>query len=135
MIASEVVFTVSIEKIVGTRFSSLSKSETSVGLLLIATKQEKRELGFSLLEPSCPKLSIRGFTDLKKISQNWEPKSSHSYLLRTEEIVLRHKDLRSLNCFTAMFVCNMGKKNASLISTTPKKKKVHRPDQQKSRSN
>lgn len=112
MIASEVVFTVRIENIVGTRLSSLSKSETSVGLLLIVTKQEKRELGFSLLEPSCLKLSIKGFTDLKKISQNWEPKSWHSYLLRTEEMVFRHKDLKSLNWFTAVFVCNMEKQQS-----------------------
>lgn len=105
IIASEAVLTVRIEKILGTRLSSLCNNRNIVGLLLIATKHEKSELGFSLLEPSCLKLSIKGFTDLKKISQKSEPKSWESYLLSTTEIIFKHTDLASLYCLIDMLLC------------------------------
>lgn len=75
MMASDAVLTVKMEKIVGTRFASLINRESSMGLRLIAIKHEKSELGLSLLDPSCLKLSIRGFTEIKKMSQKSEPKS------------------------------------------------------------
>lgn len=67
--ASDAVETVRIEKISDRRFLSLLKSDTSFLLLLIAIKQEKSALGFSLLEASCLKPSIKGFTEAKKRSQ------------------------------------------------------------------
>jgi hypothetical protein len=75
IIASEAVGIVNIEKILGARFFSLNRNGTRWELLLIAKKHENNELGFSLLEPSCLKLSIKGFTDLKNNSQNSSPKS------------------------------------------------------------
>jgi len=38
-------------------------------------KQANNELGFSLLEASCVKHLIRGFTEEKKILQKFSPKS------------------------------------------------------------
>lgn len=74
-IASEADLTLSIENISGTRFVFLLSSDTSLWLLLIATKQENNELGFSLLEPSCLKPSTKFFTDAKNRSQNSQPNS------------------------------------------------------------
>lgn len=98
-IASEAVVTVGIEKMSGTRDSSRHKKVTRLGLLLIDKKHVNNELGFSLLEPSCLKLLINGFTAEKNRSQNSEPSSQSSYFLRTRSIIFRHKDLNSLNCF------------------------------------
>jgi len=70
----EAVFTVKIEKIAGTRLFDPS-SGANVGLQLIAMKQANNELGFSLLEASCVKHLIRGFTEEKKILQKFSPKS------------------------------------------------------------
>jgi hypothetical protein len=82
-IASEAVVTVRIEKMSGTRDSSRHKRFTRLRLLLIDKKHENKELGFSLLEPSCLKLLINGLTAEKKRSQNSEPRSQSSYLSRT----------------------------------------------------
>lgn len=73
--ASDAVETVRIEKISDRRFLSLFKRDTSFLLLLIAIKQEKSALGFSLLEASCLKPSIKGFTEVKNRSQKSLSKS------------------------------------------------------------
>jgi hypothetical protein len=70
----DAVFTVKIEKMAGTRLFDPS-SGANFGLRLIAIKQANNELGFSLLEASCVKQSIRGFTEEKKISQKFSPNS------------------------------------------------------------
>lgn len=67
-------FTVKIEKIPGSRLFDANNG-ASVELRLIAMKQANNELGFTLLEASCVKQSIRGFTEEKKIFQKFFPKS------------------------------------------------------------
>lgn len=73
-IASEAESTVRIENISGIRLTSLYRSGKSLQLLVMETKQEKSELGFSQLELSCLKPSIKGLTDGKKWSQKSQPK-------------------------------------------------------------
>lgn len=79
----EAVVTVRTEKMSGTRDSSRHKKVTRLGHLLIDRKHVNSELGFLLLEPSCLKLLINGFTAEKNRSQNSEPSSQSSYFLRT----------------------------------------------------
>lgn len=110
MIALDAVLTVRIEKIVGTRVASRSKSEISFGLWLIARKHENSELGFSLLEPSCLKLSISGFMEEKNMSQKSLAKSWSSNLLRAKQTIFRHKDRRSFNCLIDTFICKRDNK-------------------------
>ena len=107
MIASDAVLTIRIEKILGTRFASRSRSDISVGLRLIARKHEKSELGLSLLEPFCLKLSIRGFTEMKNVSQKSQSNSWPSYLLREKGIIFRHKDRKSSYCLLDTLTCTL----------------------------